>query len=1269
MTAIRCRGVIAAVLLVAAILAFAVSAAAAPARQGARATQTFTYTGNWQSVEVPAGVNAVTVMLLGGHGGSSGRCNGNNGPIAGGEAAQVSGRIAVRPGEQLRVGVGGFGGDGDGNKNPGAGGWGPTGRGGRGGGASTHDGGGGGGASEIQLGGTAIAIAGGGGGGGGTGSLCSLNAGGAGGSTGGTVEGGEKGVGVGSGGGGSGAARGDGAGGGGGNGSTGGGAGAGGGAGYRGGDGGGGGKAGGGGGGGGGGGSSLLGTGLELASVAHGGGGTDGRVEITWQHLTPPSCVSEETVSVPYDSQGVSFSVECGGGTAPSGFRVVQQPRDGELTQSDPSKGSFTYVPTPGRSGVDTMKFVATAAGLDSPVTTVRFVVAPGCLDQTVNVPTDSTGVPVQLHCSNTDAARKFEIVATPRYGNLDDRDLDAGTFSYAPLEERSGADQLKFKVDDGGVSSATAIVNFEVGPAGAPVCADQTGVARPGRTRFQLSCPALGSVSRYAIVGLPAHGHLVAENLTAGTVSYVPEPGYRGPDSFLFQAFQGGRAAGIAKVSLEVKKPIPPMDLTVGPTTPGEMPTLTVTMPKNADGIVGFYTASHTGLGTAPIHEGVARLRLADSVPPGSYVIHGSFGGDANWDPNDSNPVAVDVGTVTRAKRRGPAKARVIGTDEFAFIGEKWQHATVPAEANVALLEVVGAHGGHADACGASYAPGGDAAKVTGRLAVVPGQELRVGVGGYGGDGHTNESPGVGGWGGTGHGGRGGSSSTRDGGGGGGASAVERGGQVLVVAGAGGGGGGSGSICAISEDGGAGGAAGETGESGGHLGGGEGGRGGARADGHGGTGGHGTDAAGAAGGGGAGYRGGEGGEGGSTGGGGGGGGGGGSSFTSEDIDLTQVSTADIRNGHVLITWEHLAPPTCVADKQVDVPYESGGVSSAVDCSGGTAPSAYRVVQFPRRGELTQFDPRAGTFTYKPTPGLSGLDTMKFVATGGGLTSAEQTVRFVVFPGCLDQAVHVPTGSAGAPLRLHCSRDNQGLTYRLVSSTEHGHLDDRDPAAGTLTYVPLSGFAGSDRFRFVATSGSVSSAAATVTLDVGPTAPPSCAEQSGLQVREGHLRIHLHCPALGSASRYAIVELPSHGHLVAENLAAGTLTYVPEAGYLGPDSFLFQAFQGGSAAGIAKVSLEVKKPIPPMELSVNRPVPGTLPLLTVTMPASATGIVGFYDSSHGGLGTAPLVNGVAKLTVPAGLPPGRHVLHASYGGDGHWDPNDSNTVTVVLPTR
>jgi hypothetical protein len=84
-----------------------------------------------------------------------------------------------------------------------------------------------------------------------------------------------------------------------------------------------------------------------------------------------------------------------------------------------------------------------------------------------------------------------------------------------------------------------------------------------------------------------------------------------------------------------------------------GQAPVLTVRMPTNATGIVGFYdfaqAGANKGIGTAPIINGVATLSAPTrSLVLGENQINASFGGDSNWDANDSNFVTVTVGSNT---------------------------------------------------------------------------------------------------------------------------------------------------------------------------------------------------------------------------------------------------------------------------------------------------------------------------------------------------------------------------------------------------------------------------------------------------------------------------------------------------------------------------------------------------------------------------------------------------------------------------------------------
>ncbi|WP_137934526.1 autotransporter outer membrane beta-barrel domain-containing protein [Mesorhizobium comanense] len=135
--------------------------------------ESFSFTGSDQTIAVPPRVHSATIHLRGAQGG-----NGKNGTDAanpglggtGGHGAEVSGTLAVSPGDVLSIGVGGRGSL---AVNPG-------------GASATPDGGNGGGGTDLRLNSSPVAMAGGGGGGGNAGSYPNNPvAGGAGGDSGG----------------------------------------------------------------------------------------------------------------------------------------------------------------------------------------------------------------------------------------------------------------------------------------------------------------------------------------------------------------------------------------------------------------------------------------------------------------------------------------------------------------------------------------------------------------------------------------------------------------------------------------------------------------------------------------------------------------------------------------------------------------------------------------------------------------------------------------------------------------------------------------------------------------------------------------------------------------------------------------------------------------------------------------------------------------------------------------------------------------------------
>ena len=88
-------------------------------------------------------------------------------------------------------------------------------------------------------------------------------------------------------------------------------------------------------------------------------------------------------------------------------------------------------------------------------------------------------------------------------------------------------------------------------------------------------------------------------------------------------------------------------------------------------------------------------------------------------------------------------------------------------------------------------------------------------------------------------------------------------------------------------------------------------------------------------------------------------------------------------------------------------------------------------------------------------------------------------------PVCFDQTVAVPPNSPGVPVTLRCGNLSRPEYFRLVNLPDHGFLDNRIFQAGTMTYVPDHGYAGTDSLIFVTYSGGLWSAPATVTFRVG----------------------------------------------------------------------------------------------------------------------------------------------------------------------------------------
>jgi CSLREA domain-containing protein len=154
--------------------------------------------------------------------------------------------------------------------------------------------------------------------------------------------------------------------------------------------------------------------------------------------------------------------------------------------------------------------------------------------------------------------------------------------------------------------------------------------------------------------------------------------------------------------------------------------------------------------------------------------------------------------------------------------------------------------------------------------------------------------------------------------------------------------------------------------------------------------------------------------------------------------------------------------------------------------------------------------------------------------------------------------------------------DQDGDTLQAVLSSEPSHGKLALNADGSFTYIPSSGFAGSDSFTYRASDGSRESDAASVTIIVGIVAAAadsySTAQDMSLTIDTPGVLAN-DAQADGKPLLAQLMKEPSHGKLSLNE--DGSFIYTPEGGFAGSDSFDYRATDGRSESNTATVTIAV----------------------------------------------------------------------------------------------
>ncbi len=149
--------------------------------------------------------------------------------------------------------------------------------------------------------------------------------------------------------------------------------------------------------------------------------------------------------------------------------------------------------------------------------------------------------------------------------------------------------------------------------------------------------------------------------------------------------------------------------------------------------------------------------------------------------------------------------------------------------------------------------------------------------------------------------------------------------------------------------------------------------------------------------------------------------------------------------------------------------------------------------------------------------------------------------------------------------------NNAPLNFTVLDHPAHGSLSGTAPH---LSYQPTANFHGSDSLRFKVDNGLNESPPATVSITVTPVPDaPFALAQSVLASSDTPKPITLTGRDVDNDPlSFAIAQLPMHGGILG---LPPHVTYVPDPGYIGTDSFTFTANDGGLTSPAATVSITV----------------------------------------------------------------------------------------------
>lgn len=225
-----------------------------------------------------------------------------------------------------------------------------------------------------------------------------------------------------------------------------------------------------------------------------------------------------------------------------------------------------------------------------------------------------------------------------------------------------------------------------------------------------------------------------------------------------------------------------------------------------------------------------------------------------------------------------------------------------------------------------------------------------------------------------------------------------------------------------------------------------------------------------------------------------------------------------------------------------------------------------------------------GSFTYTPAIGFMGTDEFTYTAQNATETSNIATVTIAIVntsPVAVSDAYSVDedtqlTVAAPGVLLNDTDPNNDPLTAVIAGGVANGELNLNSD--GSFTYVPAANFNGQASFSYIANDTTADSIPAQVTITVNPINDAPVARNdnvNGAPNRPLSINVLANDADVDNDS-LGVTSLTAGAHGTTSVNPDNSVTYTPDSGYTGMDTFTYTAYDGVVNSNTATVIVSIR---------------------------------------------------------------------------------------------